>query len=161
MNGNIIYVCGNGGSAAISNMLSATWMKWVSERVSDQFRAKVISLSCNSPLITAISNDIGYEEVYSFQLNCLLEPGDLVVTISSSGNSPNIRKVIEICHTLDNPIITFSGFDGGISNESDANIHVNSWEYCLVEDSHQAIAHYICRNLIHQLNQYERKISHD
>lgn len=156
LNGNMIYVCGNGGSAAIANMLSAIWMKWVGERTSDHFRAKVISLSCNSPLMTAISNDIGYENVYSFQLDSLLEPGDLVITVSSSGNSPNIRKVIELCKNLDNPCIAFSGFNGGISQLADIQIHIDSHEYCLVEDSHQAIAHHICRRLIYIENQTTR-----
>lgn len=153
----MIYVCGNGGSAAIALETAAVWMKWVNQNTTDSFRSKVISLACNSPLITAISNDMGYENVFSYQLNTLLEPGDIVVTISSSGNSPNIVNAIKTAELLENECIAFSGFSGGYSKNADINIHVESNEYCLVEDAHHALAHFICRKLIHNQTEYERK----
>lgn len=156
-NGHMIYVCGNGGSAAISLETAAVWMKWVNQNTADSFRAKVVSLACNSPLITAISNDMGYENVFSYQLNTLLEPGDIVVTISSSGNSPNIVNAIKTAKMLENECISFSGFSGGYSKIADINIHVESDEYCLIEDAHHALSHFICRKLIFNQTEYERK----
>ena len=152
MVGRTIYVCGNGGSSSIADMLSAVWMKWVNQNTPQDLNPRVISLSCNTPLITAIANDIGYEEVFAYQLKSLMQTNDLLVTVSSSGNSPNIRRAIETCQEFGNSCIAFSGFNGGASNLADINLHVDSFEYCLVEDAHFALSHFITRNIIYKEN---------
>ena len=87
-----IYVCGNGGSAAISNHFVCDYLKLL--RTKTSLKPKVHSFSTNVELITAISNDISYDEIFTYQAKCLCESGDLIIMISSSGNSPNIKSLI-------------------------------------------------------------------
>ena len=89
MNKNI-FVCGNGGSAAIANHLVCDYMKLM--RKNTKLKPKVISLSSNIELVTAISNDFSYDKIFSDQLNYLANKNDLLILISSSGNSKGFRK---------------------------------------------------------------------
>lgn len=143
-----IYVCGNGGSAAIANHLVCDCQKGISTNTN--LCPKIVSLSSNVPIITAIANDIGYEEVFSHQLNNYLNEMDLVITISSSGNSPNIKKAIQTAHNHNVPVISFCGFDGGASLESEVTVHVKENNYGIVEDCHQMIMHMIAQNIRHK-----------
>ena len=146
--GNKLMLCGNGGSAAIANHLVCDCQKGISTNT--VMHPKIISLSSNVPIITAIANDIGYEEVFSHQLNNFLEEGDLLLTISSSGNSPNIKKAIQTAQKHGVPVISFCGFNGGASLESEITIHVKENNYGIVEDCHQMIMHMIAQNIRHK-----------
>lgn len=141
-----IYVCGNGASAAIANHMACDYTKGT--KIGD-YRPKVISLSSNMSLITAIANDISYDEIYSFQLDSLVNYRfDILVVISSSGNSPNIIKAIEKAQSLGITVIAFTGFDGGKAKQmADINIHVDVPEYEAIEDCHQAIMQVIAKRL--------------
>lgn len=131
-----IYVGGNGGSAAISNHLCCDFMKGANLRV--------MSLSCNTPLITAIGNDLGYEKTLSFQLEKTLTRADLVLLISSSGNSPNIIEAAHVAKRIGAPLVGMTGFDGGsLAQLSDVSIHIPINNYGVVEDCHQSIMHII------------------
>ena len=92
--GNNIFVCGNGGSAAIANHLVCDYIKLM--RKNTNLKPKVISLSSNNELITAISNDFSYDKIFSEQLEYLAKKDDLLIMISSSGNSKNIVNAFKI-----------------------------------------------------------------
>lgn len=142
-----IFTCGNGASAAIAQHWACDYTKGCS-LIDDihVVKPRVISLSSNIPLMTAISNDISYNEVYSYQLARLGGPGDVLITISSSGNSPNVVYAIERAKSMGITTIALTGFRGGKSRElCDIPIHVDVQEYEAAEDVHQAIMHMIAK----------------
>ena len=106
-----IFVCGNGGSAAISNHYVCDYLKFL--RQHSKLRPKVISLSSTIETITAISNDLSYDQVFKYQAESLFEKNDLLIIISSSGNSKNIKEVLKFAKKKRVKIIGFSGFNGG------------------------------------------------
>ena len=138
-----IYFLGNGGSAATASHFvndisigSKSWEK--------PFRA--ISLSDNSAVMTAIANDSGYDEVFVQQLRFQLHPGDVVVAISVSGNSPNVLAAVEYAQATGARIVALTGFDGGRLRElADVCVHVptNHGEYGPAEDAHMVLDHLI------------------
>ena len=139
-----IYACGNGGSAAISNHLLCDFAKGMQNHT--HLRPKIVSLSSHVELITAIANDIAFDDVFSFQLKTAARPGDLVLTISSSGNSENIVR--PLLWAKDNGVrsIAMTGFSGGRSAKlADVNLHVPSNNYGVVEDLHQSMMHILAQ----------------
>lgn len=142
----MIYSCGNGGSCAISNHLLCDFAKGI--QTDTGFRPHVASLSANTELITAIANDMKYEEVFAYQLNTLAAPGDVLITISSSGDSPNIVRAIEVAKDHKMQTIAFTGFGGGRSAKmADVNVHVPSDNYGVIEDLHQSVMHVLAQAL--------------
>lgn len=145
--GKTIYTAGNGASAAIAQHWACDYTKGCSDLASG-FKPKVISLSANIPLMTAISNDISYDEVYSYQLERLANRGDVFISISSSGNSPSVVRACEVADAKGMDIVALTGFNGGKTRElAHYPIHVNVQEYEAVEDIHQAIMHMIAKYL--------------
>lgn len=144
-----VYLAGNGGSAAISDHFMCDHQKGISTDTRYLF-PKINCLSNNIATLTAYANDIGYDVVFARQLTCHGEPGDVLLVISSSGNSPNIVAAIESARTLGMKVISFTGFSGGKAKEmSDLNIHIPINNYGVVEDCHQIV--------MHMLAQYFRK----
>jgi phosphoheptose isomerase len=142
----MVYSCGNGGSCAISNHLLCDFAKGI--QTDTEFRPHVASLSANTELITAIANDMTYEEVFAYQLNTLAGPGDVLITISSSGDSPNIVRAIEVAKSRKMQTIAFTGFSGGRSARmADVNVHVPSDNYGVIEDLHQSVMHVLAQAL--------------
>ena len=147
--GTVIYTAGNGASAAIAQHLACDYTKGCS-RINDPkpFKPKVISLSANIPLMTAISNDISYDQVYSYQLERLANVGDVFISISSSGNSPSVVQACKIALAKGMTVIALTGFDGGETRKlAHHAIHVDLPEYEATEDVHQAIMHTIAKYL--------------
>lgn len=149
-----IYTIGNGASAAIAQHWACDYTKGSSQLDPDAgkfLKVRVHSLAANIPLMTAISNDISYDEVYAYQIERLGVPGDVLITISSSGNSPNVVRAIEAAIEQKMHVITLTGFDGGVSKTMaeeyfhGVNIHVDCPEYEAAEDCHQAIMHMIAK----------------
>ncbi len=149
-----IYTIGNGASAAIAQHWACDYTKGSSQLDPENgnfLKVRVHSLAANIPLMTAISNDISYDEVYSYQLERLGSPGDVLITISSSGNSPNVVRAIEAAIKEKMHVVTLTGFDGGKSKEladeylHGINLHVECPEYEAAEDCHQAIMHMIAK----------------
>jgi len=137
-----IFTAGNGGSAALAVHLAADFGKNVAGP-NDKF-PRILSLCCNSSTLTALGNDCGYENTFAFQLRNLMNPGDLVVLISSSGNSPNIIEAAKFAKAGGATVIGFSGFSGGKLKElSDVSLHVSCNIYELVEDAHSFFCHAI------------------
>ncbi len=138
--GRTVFSCGNGGSAAIANHLQCDHLKGV--RTGTDLTPRVVSLTTNIELITAISNDIGYEDVFSYQLQSQSQPGDVLIAISSSGRSPNIARALTWASKHGLRTIALTGFAGGTAREvTEIAIHVECTNYGIVEDLHQAAMH--------------------
>lgn len=146
LSGGTIFSCGNGGSAAISNTLQSDFGKGI--RTGTTVSPRVISLSAETSTLTAIANDIGYDQVYSYQLESLMHSGDILIAVSSSGNSRNIIRALETCRRLSGRSILLCGFNGGAGlSIADLAIHVRFENYGIVEDIHQTIMHVIAQFL--------------
>ena len=142
----IIYVCGNGGSAAIANHLLCDFQKGI--QTNTKIKPRVVSLSSHLELITAIANDISYDDIFVYQLKTMARPGDLLMTISSSGNSENIVRAAQWAKKNAIPTISLVGFSGGRSAAiADAAIHVAAENYGIVEDIHQSVMHIFAQYL--------------
>lgn len=135
-----IYACGNGGSAAVSNHLHCDFLKGI--QTDTGCLPAVVSLSANIETITAISNDIEYAEVFVYPLRTMARPGDVLITISSSGNSENVVRAVRWAREHGLGTIALTGFSGGRTAElADINVHVAMNNYGVVEDLHQSIMH--------------------
>ena len=135
-----IFLAGNGGSAAIANHLVADYAKNL--RGDTQWKPRVRSLSGSHELITAIGNDLSYADVFAYQLQGFGRTGDVLVTVSSSGESENIVRVIDWAKANGIATIALTGFSGGRSSKlADVNLHVDSQNYGVVEDLHQLLLH--------------------
>jgi phosphoheptose isomerase len=147
-NGSVFFSCGNGGSAAIANHLVCDCMKGV--RTGSRLQPKVHSLSTTVEMITAIANDIGQEEIFSYQLAALACPGDVLIAISSSGASPNIVKALRTAREKEVATIAMTGFSGGeAASLADISLHVRAENYGVVEDVHQSLMHILAQFLRH------------
>ncbi len=135
-----IFVAGNGGSAGTSNHFCCDFGKNAVK--SETNRPKMISLSANIEVLTALGNDFSYADVFSEQLKNLMNEGDLVILISASGNSPNVVKAAEYAKSKNGTIVSLTGFSGGKLKElSNININVPSDSYEKIEDLHMIITH--------------------
>lgn len=142
----VIYACGNGGSAAIANHLLCDFHKGIQTNTS--LKPRVVSFSSHLELITAIANDISYDDVFVYQLQTMARPGDVLITISSSGNSENIVRAADWAKKNKIPTISLVGFSGGRSAAiADATIHVAAENYGIVEDVHQSVMHLLSQYL--------------
>jgi histidinol-phosphate phosphatase family protein len=139
-----VFACGNGGSASIANHLQCDHVKGVGQGT--DLRTRVFSLSTNVELFSAIANDNGYEHVFEHQLSSIARPGDLLIAVSSSGRSPNIVRALEWAGAHGMRTIALTGFTGGRSRElADVSIYVDSSNYGIVEDAHQACMHLLAQ----------------
>lgn len=138
--GATVFSCGNGGSAAIANHMQCDHMKSV--RSTTDLAPRVISLSANVELLTAIANDVAYEDIFAYQLQCQAEPGDVLLAVSSSGRSANIVRALAWACDHGLRTIALTGFDGGYARTAaEVCVHVDGANYGIVEDAHQAIMH--------------------
>ena len=138
--GKVVFSCGNGGSASVSNHLQCDHLKGV--RNGTDLQSRVVSLSSNVELLTAIANDLGYHDSFAYQLRAQSRPGDVLIAISSSGSSPNILHALQ--WACDNGLrtIALTGFGGGESRLiAEIAVHVDCANYGIVEDLHQSIMH--------------------
>lgn len=145
-NGHKIFVAGNGGSAAISEHLSCDHNKGV--MTDTNLTPFIISLPSNVSLLTAIANDIGYDQVFSKQLEWFADSNDILLVISSSGNSPNIIQALKTAKKINMTRLALVGFDGGAAADlADITVHVKSNNYGVVEDCHQIIMHSVAQHI--------------
>jgi len=137
-----IFVCGNGGSASIAEHFCCDHSKGV-HMDTKTLRPNIVSLASNMAVITAIGNDLGYDKIFSKQLEfSSADTSDILVVVSSSGNSPNILNALDIANDRGMVTIALVGFDGGAAaQKADVVVHVNSYNYGVVEDCHQIIMH--------------------
>jgi len=135
-----VYIFGNGGSAATASHFQNDFGKGVSEYVEDKFRFQC--LNDNVATLMAIANDIGFEEVFRFQLRGVIEPGDIVIAISGSGNSKNVINAVEYAKSCGNKVIGLTGYSGGKLRElSDVSLHVPVNSMQVTEDIHMIYDH--------------------
>lgn len=141
-----VFTCGNGGSSSISNHFVCDHLKGV--RTGTNVRPRVHSLVANIEVITAIANDIAFANVFAYQLESLATPGDTLVTVSSSGDSENIVQAISWAKDHGLNTIAFTGMSGGRSRDiADISLHVDAFNYGIVEDVHQSIMHVLAQFL--------------
>jgi len=142
-NGKRIYFCGNGGSAADAQHLAAEF----SGRFYKNRRAlPAEALHCNTSYLTAVSNDYGFDVVYSRIIEGIGEKGDLLVGLSTSGNSANIVKAFEAAHEKGMITIGFTGLTGGaMKSVSDYLINIPSADTPRIQESHITIGHVVCQ----------------
>jgi len=139
-----IYACGNGGSAAISNHLVCDHLKCI--QTDTALLPRVVSLSATIETITAVANDISYDEIFVYQLRTLADPGDVLISISSSGDSENVVRACDWAKANDLAVIALTGFAGGRTQGlADVNLHVAGDNYGVIEDTHQALMHVLAQ----------------
>ena len=144
---NNIFVCGNGGSAAIANHYVVDFMKFFKEK--SIYKPRIVSLSNSIESITAISNDLDYKKIFSYQAENLCNKNDLIIIISSSGNSKNIVELVKFANKNKIRTIGFSGFKGGyLKKNSSISIHINAQNYGVSEDAHHILMHAILQYLV-------------
>ena len=138
--GSTIYICGNGGSAATASHYCCDFNKGVSGEQTNN--TNFVCLSDNIPTMTAIANDLSYDEIFSYQLKNRIKKDDLLIVISGSGNSKNIVKAMEVAKNKGNKIIGLCGYNGGkVKEMSDICFHVNVNNMQIVEDIHMILDH--------------------
>ena len=138
--GATVFFCGNGGSASTASHFQNDLTRWRTDPM------KVVSLTDNVAVITALANDYGYDRIFVMQLEPLLSEGDVVVAISASGNSPNVVQAIEFATQRNAITVGLTGFDGGRLGElCEIHVHVPSarGEYGPVEDAHLVLDHLV------------------
>ena len=143
---NTVYIIGNGGSAATASHAAVDLLK-----TSSRLHGKptlAVALPDSVPVLTAISNDAEFESSFTKQIGWFGKPGDILLAISASGNSPNIISAVEAAKAKNMPVIGLCGFGGGkLLNSADVAISVESNEYGPVEDAHMMIIHLFTRLL--------------
>lgn len=144
-----VFIMGNGGSASTASHFVCDLAK--NTRKPDLPDYRVIGLADNMAIFSAYGNDDGYENVFALQLATLVEPGDVVIGISTSGNSPNVLRAVEKAKEAGAITIGFTGFDAGrLGGMVDVQVHVPS--HCIehVEDIHLMLEHLMTKVLREQ-----------
>ena len=148
--GSQVFILGNGGSASTASHFACDLAKNTRQEGLPHFR--VIGLTDNMAMFSALANDEGYENVFSEQLVSLVRSGDIVIAISASGNSKNVINAAEVAHRYEATVIGFTGFDGGrLGQLANINIHVNSNIIEHVEDIHLMLEHLIVKTIKDQV----------
>ena len=138
--GGTLWVAGNGGSASISDHTVCDTTKGTHAKGVPPIRS--ISLAANNAMLTALGNDIGYEQVFSRQLEYYLKPGDALLVVSSSGNSPNVVAACELAKARGVATVAFTGFKGGkLADIADVCVWIPVENYGMAEDTHQSLMH--------------------
>lgn len=137
-----IFVLGNGGSAATANHFTCDFGKNAVQGGKRRFR--MLSLSSNVEAITALGNDISFDEIFRQQLINLMNEGDVVLAISASGNSPDVIKAVSYAREKGGKVLSLAGFEGGrLKDLSDVCMVANMSSYERIEDIHLIILHMV------------------
>ena len=152
LEGRQVFILGNGGSASTASHFACDLGK--NTRMEGLPHFRVLALTDNMALFSAYANDEGYDNVFLQQLVSFVQPGDIVIGISTSGNSPNVVHAVEVANQVGAVTIAFTGFDSGrLGPLADYEIHVDS--HCIeqVEDIHLVLEHLICTVLRQRINE--------
>ena len=145
-NGKKIITCGNGGSALTASHYVTDWNKMVYLSSGKKFRG--VSLCDNAGLITAYGNDLSYVDIFSGQVEAMLDEGDLLIAISGSGNSPNVLRAVEVAKSNGGQTLGIVGYDGGkLLPMCDNSVWVRSFDMQLCEDFHLIFGHMVMKSL--------------
>jgi D-sedoheptulose 7-phosphate isomerase len=155
--GRMVFICGNGGSGSNASHLCEDLGKGTLRR--EDFdndrkkRLKVLSLTDNTPYILAWGNDEGFERVFVEQLKNLAGPGDLLIAISGSGNSPNVLRAVEWANAHDMKTFGCTGFSGGkLRTLAQQNLHVPLDDMGIVESIHLTAFHWVIDDLYRRIS---------
>ena len=141
--GKTIFWCGNGGSASQANHLSAELLGGMYQKKIKPFKS--ICLNIDTAFITAWSNDDSFDNIFVRQLEALAESGDILIGLSTSGNSSNIVRAAQFAHSNKLKVISLTGNDGGILNKySDININIPTDSTQRIQEMHILIGHILC-----------------
>jgi len=141
-----IFIIGNGGSAVNASHWSCDLSKGTLKRFYDpkHKRLRVVSLTDNVATLTALANDLTYDEIFSQQLRNLVKPGDLLIAMTGSGNTRNIINAIDLAKKEGVYVFSILGFDGGeVASMSDDSIIIPTKNYGIIEDLHLTIGHLV------------------
>jgi D-sedoheptulose 7-phosphate isomerase len=153
-----VFIVGNGGSASTASHMAADLAKNTISPNMARFR--IMSLNDNVSLLTALANDNGYENVFREQLVNLIKPGDVLIAISASGNSPNVLNAIKYATSRQAQTVALLGFDGGAARALvDHPLIVRSQDYGVIEDAHLVLNHILVEHFRARLDE-ERRWQH-
>jgi D-sedoheptulose 7-phosphate isomerase len=151
--GRFVFVIGNGGSGANASHLSEDLAKCTLRDFESQRRLKVLSLTDNTAGIMAWANDEGYDRIFVEQLKNLASPGDLLLAISGSGNSPNVLKAVEWANKNGMATVGITGFGGGRLRELARHVvHVAVDDMGMVESLHQVLFHWVIDDIYRRIS---------
>lgn len=144
--GRRVFVFGNGGSASTSSHYVADFVKTAA--VEGQKRLAAFCMNDNIGLLTALGNDISYDETFSYPLASYAQPGDVAVALSCSGNSPNVLHACRWAREHGLTVVALTGFEGGkLKDLADIHINIPSTNYGLIEDLHLSVNHVVAQSL--------------
>jgi len=159
--GRFVFICGNGGSGANASHLSEDLAKCTLRDFEHQKRLKVLSLTDNTPAIMAWGNDEGYDRIFVEQLKNLASPGDVLLAISGSGNSPNILKAVEWANRQGLVTVGITGFGGGkLRTLAQHSLHADVDDMGLAESLHQVVFHWIIDDLYRRISGPVEALAH-
>ena len=140
--GGTLLFCGNGGSAADAQHMAT---EYVVRYMRNRRAYPAIALTTDTSLLTAVGNDLGFEQVFARQVEALARPGDLLVIHSTSGNSPNVLRAAEAARALGVPVLAFSARDGGaLRSLADHSVVIPTTRTDRAQELHLCIEHIIC-----------------
>ena len=147
INGEIVLIAGNGGSAATASHFVNDWTKGISQNI--QLPIRAISLADNTPTLSAIANDISYDEIFSRQITNYGGLASTLICISGSGNSVNLLKAAELARSLGMKVIGLLGYDGGaLKSLCNLSFHCEINDMQIVEDMHLTFGHMVLRESV-------------
>lgn len=148
--GKQVFVLGNGGSASTASHMAADLGKNTIGPNMRRFR--IMSLNDNIPLLTALSNDLGYENVFAEQLQNLIQPGDMLIALTGSGNSLNVVRAVEYARSRSAQVAALLGCGGGsVAELADLSVLIDSGDYGVIEDAHVVVNHILVEHFRQRL----------
>lgn len=147
--GNKLFFFGNGGSAADAQHLAA---EFVNRYIIDRPPLPAIALTTDASILTSISNDVAFDEIFAKQIRALGRAGDMAIGISTSGNSPNVVKAFDVAKEMGLKTVALTGNDGGkLAKIADISLIVTSTSTPRIQETHILIGHILCEMVEHQL----------
>jgi D-sedoheptulose 7-phosphate isomerase len=153
LDGRFVFIIGNGGSGANASHLCEDLAKCTLKDFETQKRLRVLSLTDNAPWLMAVANDLAYDRVFLEQLKNLASPGDLLLAISGSGNSPNILKAVDWANNNGMTTLGITGYGGGKLKElAQHNLHAGIDDMGIVESLHQVVFHWVIDDMYRRIS---------
>jgi D-sedoheptulose 7-phosphate isomerase len=147
--GNKLFFFGNGGSAADAQHLAA---EFVNRYIMDRPPLPAIALTTDTSILTSVSNDFTFNEIFAKQLRALGKEGDVAIAISTSGNSSNVIKAVEVAKEMRMKTVALTGNDGGVlAKKADIALNVSSTSTPRIQETHILIGHLLCEMVEHHL----------
>jgi DnaA initiator-associating protein len=148
INGNKILICGNGGSASLAQHIASLLLNRYEQ---DRPPLPALALTTDSSTITSIASSASYSTIFSKQVKALGQPGDILLAISTSGNSPNVINAMQAALTRDMTIVALTGKDGGemagLIGDNDVEIRVPSSRSARIQEVHLLVIHNLCGSI--------------